>query len=178
MTGRQRQILATMLVNFILGSVLAEANHALGPWQVRLWLGGLFVTPAALRLDFPVGAVAAFVAGLALDASAPVAFGAQALLLLAGQAVLFHLRDRLARNENLVNISVTLLANLALFLALSFTQVDASPAPGRAWLRLFADLLASQAVLALITPWCFALHGRVLQWTGADLRREHGGTAV
>ncbi len=178
MTRPRLQIFATLLVNFILWSALAEANYMLGPWQLRLWLGGLLVAPSALRLDFQVGATAAFVTGLALDAAAPVAFGTQALLLLAGHVFLFHVRDRLARNENLVNMSSTLLANLALFLVLSFTQIDAAPAPGRAWLRLFADLLASQVVLALVTSWAFALHGRLLLAVGADLRREHGGTAV
>ena len=85
------------------------------------------------------------------------------------------MRNRLARGDTPVNLLVALFANLGLFLALSFTQIASVPVPGHAWLRLFADLLASQAAVALLTPWFFALHARALWLAGVGLRRESGG---
>jgi len=39
---------------------------------------------------------------------------------------------------------VALLANLFLFIALSFLLVGSNPRPGDAWLRIFCDLFFSQ----------------------------------
>ena len=157
------------LASLLLVSLLAQLNHYLGPWQLHVWCGGLFVAFAALRLDFPSGAAAAFIGGLLLDAGAPVAFGTHALLFLAAHAVVFNIRARAPRDETIVGVIVALLANLGLFLALSFLRIDLSPDAGEAWMRNFADLLVSQLVIALIAPWFFALQTRLLQLGGTHL---------
>src|SRR5476649_219504 len=85
--------------NFLLLTAVAQANHYLAPWQLHLWLGGLLATPAALTARPRAGALAVFLTGLAMDATTPVAFGTQALVLLAGHALVSTWRDRLARSE-------------------------------------------------------------------------------
>jgi rod shape-determining protein MreD len=165
-----RRALLLVLASLLLATLLGELNHYLGAWQLHVWCGGLFVAFAALRLDFRTGATAAFLAGLLFDAHAPVAFGTQALLFLAAHAVIFNARARAPREVTLVGVIIALLANLALFLALSFLRIGASPAPGETWMRDFADLLVSQAVIALVAPWFFALQARLLQIGGVGLR--------
>jgi hypothetical protein len=170
MSRLQRQILATLFGNYLLMAIGAQANYSLAPWQMRLCFGGLLVAPAALNLGFRAGATVAFVSGLALDANAPVWFGTQALLLLAAQVVLYSLRDRLARGETAVDVVATLLTNLAFFLALAlFAGGIAAERNGGRWL---IDLALSQVVLAIVTPWFFALQARTLGWIGVNLRPD------
>ena len=75
---------------------------------------------------------------------------------------MFHIRDRVPRDDNIAAIIVVLLTNLALFLVFSFGQIHGSPAPAAVWPRLIADLVCSQVFLALVTPWFFALQARTL----------------
>ena len=58
---------------------------------------------------------------------------------------------------------VALLANLALFLVLSFFLVARLPVPAAAWPRLIVDLLCSQVLIAAIGPWFFALQTGALE---------------
>jgi rod shape-determining protein MreD len=82
--------------------------------------------------------------------------------------VVFHLRDRLPRDDTLARVIVALLANLALFLLFSFIQIARSPAPAVAWPRLIADLACSQVFLALVAPWFFALQLRAVSLAGSS----------
>ncbi len=164
------------LASLLLVALLDQLNHYLGPWQLHVWCGGLFVAFTALRLDFRTGAATSFIGGLLLDAGAPVAFGTHALLFLAAHAVIFNIRARAPREETIVGVIFALLANLGLFLALSFLRIDASPDAGAAWMRVFADLLVSQLVIALIAPWFFAVQARLLQLGGIDVRGVSRGT--
>jgi hypothetical protein len=159
MSLAHRQTLALLLGNAVLVAVAAQANHALAGWQLRLWVGGAIVAPAALLAGHRAGAAAVFLTGLALDARAPVPFGAHALALLAAHAALFTVRDRLARDVTPVRVAAALLANLAAFLA--FAVVAPGDARGG---RLIADLLFSQLAVAAVTPWFFALQDRLLAW--------------
>ena len=164
------------LASLLLVVLLDQLNHYLGPWQLHVWCGGLFVAFAALRLDFRTGAATSFIGGLLLDAGTPVAFGTQALLFLAAHAVIFTVRARAPREETIVGVIFALLANLGLFLALSFLRIDDSPDAGAAWMRVFADLLVSQLVIALIAPWFFAVQARILQLGGIDMRGASRGS--
>jgi rod shape-determining protein MreD len=170
MSRLQRQILALLLGNYLLIVIVAQANHSLAPWQMRLALGGLLVAPAALNLGFRAGATVAFVSGLALDANAPVWFGTQALLLLAAQATLYSARDRLARGETTVEVVASLLTNLGLYLALALFAGGAA-ADQNGW-RILTDLVVSQLVLALVAPWFFAFQIRMLELAGVSLRPD------
>ncbi len=163
------------LASLLLVVLLGQLNHYLGPWQLHAWCGGLFVAFAALRLDFRTGAAAAFIGGLLLDAGSPVTFGTHALLFLAAHAAIFNVRARAPRDETIVGVIAALLANLGLFLALSFLRVDLGPDSGEAWMRDFADLLVSQLVLALIAPWFFAVQANLLRMSGTHIRDASRG---
>jgi rod shape-determining protein MreD len=119
----------------------------------------LLVAPAALTARHRAGATVVFLTGLAMDATSPVAFGTQALVLLAGHALVYTWRDRLARGEAAAQTLAALTANLVTFLLLAVAESFATPRPGGASGRLLADLIASQLVLALVAPWFCALQG-------------------
>ena len=158
----KRRVLILFAASLLLALLLGQLNHLLSLRQVHVWCGGLFVAFAGLRIAFGPGAAACFLAGLLLDANAPVPFGTQGLLFLAAHAVVFTIRSRAPRDEIAVGVVVALLANLGLFLALGFLRIEAGDDSARAWLRSFADLLASQIVLALIAPWFFSIQKRLL----------------
>jgi len=166
--------------NLLLIWLVALANHYLSRFgflwidyvTLHLYLGGLFVTFAALRLDVRNGLIATLATGLAIDAQSPAAFGTSVLLLGLVHAALLYNRNRFPREETVFAIVVALLANLFLFLVMSFLFIGHNPRPGHAWLRLFMDLIASQLVIALITPWFMALQEQV--FARAEIHPETG----
>lgn len=157
-----RRTLTLLASLVVLWALFAQVNHALAVWRIYLFGGALFVAYAALTQPPRAGLAATILGGLVCDANAPVAFGTHALLFAATHLVLFHVRERVPRDDNIAAITVVLLANLALFLVFSFLQIHRSPAPAAMWPRLIADLLCSQVFLVLITPWFFALQARAL----------------
>jgi rod shape-determining protein MreD len=164
------RVLILVSASLLLALLLGQLNHQLATWQVHVWCGGLFVAFSGLRMAYGPGATAAFLAGLLLDATMPVAFGTQGFLFLAAHAVVFTLRARAPRGEVAVGVVVSLVANLGLFLALGFLRIDAAAESTGAWMRSFADLLFSQVVLALIAPWFFAIQHKMLERTAITTR--------
>lgn len=163
-----RHTAAIFLSLVLLWALVAEVNHALSGLRVYLFVGGLFMTYAALMLPWRAGLAATLMGGLLCDANAPVAFGTHLILFSAAFAIILHLRDRLPREDTIARVIVALLTNLALFLLFSFTQIGGSPAAAEAWSRLFGDLVCSQLTLALIAPWFFALQRHALLLAGAE----------
>lgn len=157
---RRTLILFATLV--VLWAVVSQVNHALSTVRVYLFAGALYVAFAALTQPRRSGLATSLLAGLLCDASTPVTFGTHLLLFAAAHVTLFHIRDRVPRDDNIAAIVVVLLTNLALYLVFSFAQIHHSPAPAAVWPRLIADLICSQVFLALITPWFFALQARSL----------------
>jgi rod shape-determining protein MreD len=157
--------------NLLLYWLVGLVNHHLAPHALHLYVGGLFVTYAGLRLDLKHGFISTLLTGLLIDATAPVRFGTSLALFGLVQATLFYGRRRFPREEPVFAIVVALLANLFLFIVLSFLLVGDNPRPGQAWLRLFADLVASQLALGLVTPWFMAFQSRLL-----DLAQIHPET--
>lgn len=172
-----RAALVTFATLFLLWALVSQLNHALTGLGVYLWVGGLFVTHAVLVSSFRSGLLAAFLGGLLLDSTAPVAFGTHALLFAAAHALLFHLRDRVPRDETTARVVIALFANLALFLVFSFLQSRHLPVPGAVWPRILLDFLSSQLFVAVAAPWFFALQSRALDLTdsfrAAYRRRFH-----
>jgi rod shape-determining protein MreD len=156
---RTLTLFATLVLLWI---CVAQLNHALSNVRVYVFVGALFVVFAALTQPLRAGLIATLLGGLVCDANAPVALGTHTLLFAAAHVTLFHLRDRVPRDDNISAIIVALLTNLALFLVFSVTQIHHSPAPAAAWMRLIVDLLCSQLVLVLVTPWFFALQAQAL----------------
>ena len=70
---------------------------------------------------------------------------------------------RAARHGRKAQPERALLANLALFLVLSFFLVARLPVPAAAWPRLIVDLICSQLLIAAIGPWFFALQTGALE---------------
>ena len=163
-----RHVLVTFFPLVLLWTLIAQANYTLSSWHIYLFLGGLYVTYAALMLPRRAGLAVTLLGGLLCDAGAPVAFGTHLVLFAVAFAVLAHLRDRLPREDTVARIIITLLVNLGLFLIFSFTQIGGSPMPTAAWPRLIADLVYSQICLALIAPWFFALQHRALLLARAE----------
>jgi rod shape-determining protein MreD len=157
-----RHTLVVFLTLLVLWVIIAQVNHALAGFHVYVFAGGLFVAYAALALPLRAGLAAVLLGGLLCDASAPVPFGTHLFLFAVAHAIVFHIRDRVPRDETVARIIITLLANLGLFLALSFALVSRNPSPAVLWPRLIIDLIVSQLLIALIAPWFFALQARSL----------------
>lgn len=170
-----RRFLALSATLVLLWGVVAELNHALTEYRVYVFVGALFVVFAATTQPLRAGIFASCVGGAICDAQSPVTFGTHLLLFALAHATLYHIRDRVPRDDNIAAIIVVLLTNLALFLVFSFSQIHDSPAPAAVWPRLIVDLLCSQVLLVLITPWFFALQSRALdlsqEFVGACARR-------
>lgn len=158
--------LAPLAANTVLLQLAALANHHLAPLGLSLFLGGLLVTHAAARLDLRHGLASTLLTGLLADAMLPVPFGLLTFLLGLAHVLIFHGRTRFPREEAVFLTVVALLANLFLFLALSFALVGANPRPAAAWGRLLVDLVFSQCALALVGGWFFALQNALLEMTG------------
>lgn len=149
--------------NLLLWWLVGLTNHYLADAGVHFYVGGLFVVYSALRLDRKHGLIAIVLTGLLVDAVEPVPYGTSLLLLGLVHATLLYGRQRFPREGAVFGIVVALLANLFLVIALSFLLVGANPRPGAAWLRVFSDLLASQLLLLVITPWFLALQDRAME---------------
>ncbi len=191
-----RRPLVIFLTLLLLSVIVGQLNHALSGWHVSIFLGGLCVAFAALRLKRKEGLLAVIAGGLLFDANAPfigllhfdpaslaipnysnqpIWFGCHALLFAMAHSFVFHFRNRVPREESLVGILAALLSNLAIFLGISFVAVSHAPAGADVWPRLFVDLMLSQTVLAIVAPWFLALQSRSLEIAGIDLRAEARG---
>ena len=160
-----------LLANLLLWWLVGTANHYLSQFSflwiehcsLHLYLGGLFVVFSALRLDGRQGWIAIMLTGLMMDSLEPVPFGSQMILLGLVYATLLYGRRRFPREGAIFGIVVALFGNLFLIIALSFLMIGTNPRPGEAWMRVFVDLLASQFVILLITPWFLALQERSME---------------
>ena len=168
--------LIVFLANLLLWWLVGLANNYLTPLSVHLYIGGLFVVFPAVRLDTKNGLIATLLTGLMFDAMEPVTFGTNMVLLGLVFAALLYGRQRFPREGALFGIVVALLTNLFLVIALSFLLVGDNPRPGEAWLSIFVDLLASQLVILLITPWFLELQTQAM--TLAQIHPETGRRMV
>jgi rod shape-determining protein MreD len=155
--------LLVVSANLLLGWLTGLANHYLAPLSLHLYISGLFVVFAGLRVDPKQGFIATLLTGLLLDATIPVPFGTHMILLGLIHATLLYGRRRFPREGSIFGIVVAQFANLFLFSTLSFLLVSENPRPGEAWLRIFVDLIVSQLIILLITPWFLALQSRVFE---------------
>jgi cell shape-determining protein MreD len=160
------------LTLYLLCALVAEANSAISPLHVWLFAGGLFVAYSALALPFRAGFAASLLGGLLCDAMSPVPFGTHAALFGTAHVVVYNLRERLQRDDTIVRVTVALLVNLALYLALSFGEIRHVPAAATVWPRLLSDLVWSELAVAAAAPWFFALQAASLDFARANPGRE------
>lgn len=164
--------LIVTLANLLLWWLTGLANHYIAGYAVHLYFGGLLIAYAALRLDPKQGLIATVLTGLMVDALDPVPYGTSLLLYSLVHVTVLYGRQRFPREDAIFGIVVALLANLFLFIALSFLLVGANPRPANAWLRIFADLFFSQVAILLVAPWFLALQDRAMEL--AEIHPETG----
>ncbi|HEY5227847.1 MAG TPA: hypothetical protein VIJ19_04865 [Opitutaceae bacterium] len=151
---------------YLLQILVAGLNSALSGYHLWLFAGGLYVAYSALAMPFGGGLTASILGGLLCDAMSPVPFGTHAALFGVAHAVVFNLRERMQREDTAVRVVVALVVNLAVFLALSIMVLGLRH-PGE-WPRTLSDLLWSEAVVAAVGPWFFALQQRSLEMARAN----------
>lgn len=159
-TVSQRRIFALLVCGWILMTIVRQTNHLLAPSGLSIWLGGLIITVAALHLNPKTGFAGCFLLGLMMDAWSPLGFGTHALLFGAAQIIIGRIRNRFAAQELTIGITVALITNLILFVFITFIAIGRSSGATISGVRLLSDLVLSQILLALITPWFFALQNR------------------
>lgn len=161
-----------LLVNVLLWTIQSQLNHYISPWNLTVYLGGLCVVFAALRLSERDGVRALVLTGFWFDAATPVPFGLHTFLFLLSHTIIYSFRSRIAREETLVGLTLAALVNLAQIVALSIGLLHRGPAPIQMWPRLIEDSLVSFCVIVLIAPWAFAFQEQLLEFAGVSLRRD------
>lgn len=159
-------VLANALLVFLGGQI----NHYLAHLPVSVFLLGLCLPVAGLRLRFRPGFIAMAVSGLVLDATRPVPFGSTALLLAALFTCWHGVRTRFPRDGVAPAVIGAMLANLVLFLAQPLLIPGALA--GSTSSRVLVDLLCSQFAVGLLGPWFFALQEQALLLRGVNLADE------
>lgn len=159
----------------VLWACVCQINHSLSSLHLSVFLGGLFVTFSALRVGFREGWWCSILIGLLMDSSAAVSFGFHALIFAIAHTMIYNFRGRFPREETIFGIIVALIANIGLFLVITFALIHRCPTPSAMLLRLSCDLLASELLILVVAPWFFALQGMALEICGVSLRREQRG---
>lgn len=168
------QYLALAAAALLLWFIVSQVNHYIAGFHLYVFAGGLFVTYAGLTFSRLGGAGLAVTAGLLHDAASPVPFGTHAFLFVAAQQLIVNIRTRIPKGETTFEVVVALVANLAVFTAFSLWQIDHAPNAAATWLRLFADLLASQVFVLLVSPWFLAIQDHLLRIASPGLRAPRG----
>lgn len=164
--------LIVTLANLLLWWLTGLANHYVAGFAVHFYLGGLLLAYAALRLDPKQGLTATVLTSLLVDALDPVPFGTSLVLFSLVHLTVLYGRQRFPREGAVFGIVVALLANLFLFIALSFLLVGTNPRPADAWLRIFCDLFFSQIAILVVAPWFLSLQDRAMDL--AEIHPETG----
>lgn len=159
----------------VLWTLVCQINHYLTPLHLGTFAGGLLIAFSALRVGFREGWWCSILIGLLIDSSAAVYFGFHAMIFAIAHTVIYNLRGRFPREETAFGVIVALAANAGLYLLITLTLIHRNPAPAAMIPRLLADLLASELLILLVSPWFFALQERSLELCGVSLRREQRG---
>jgi rod shape-determining protein MreD len=168
-TSTLRRVALLLGPLLLLWTIGTELNHQLAPRQVWFFLGGLHVGFIALTQGFGPGLAAVLVSGLVCDAGAPVPFGTHALLFGFAHNVIFRMRERIPRDDAVAVTLLALFTNFGLFLAFTLSRGTTEASH---WPRLVTDLVASQVLVALATPWFTSLQARLIDLveTALELR--------
>jgi len=153
--------------------ICIEVNQAVSSYHLYLFAGGLIVSSVAFVLPFKQGLGSVFAVGLSYDAHASIYFGTHALLFVAAYCVITHLRDRLPYDHLAGQVVVSLTCNLVLFIALTFLRIDLVAQPSTVWPRVGMDILISQIIVSIISPWFFSLQHRALELSNAKVQRSY-----
>jgi cell shape-determining protein MreD len=170
-----RTVFISFACGVLLWTLMTQTNHYLTSSHLHFFLGGLLIAFPALRLPRREGWRAVLLIGLWCDAATPVPFGLHTLLFLWSHATILHVRGRFPHQETLFGVIVALIANAGLFAAVTLAMLPNNPMPASVVPRLGFDLVMSELVIVVISPWFFALHEHALEIGGVSLRRERRG---
>jgi hypothetical protein len=164
--------------NLVFLFVVAQLNHHLTDFpllgvtrgQLSLFLVGLPLTFAALRLALGPAVLTAAVTALAFEAGTPLPTGAILLPAAACVCVTQALRPHFNRFEPSSMLLAGLIINAVLILAV--TLIVAYRGGGVSLTRVAVDLIVSQLALALLSGWFFAAQMALLELFGFNLETE------
>lgn len=157
--------------NLLLMYVAMQANHYLAALPASVFLFGLPIGFAALRLSLGQGLAASAATGLFYDTLTPFPLGTALIFFSIAFTVIYAIRSRFHREEAFSSIIVVLLANLFLFAAFSGVATVMTGSPGYPS-SLIADLLISQILIAVICGWFFSFQMALLELFGINIEEE------
>ena len=158
--------------NLLLMTIGREVNHYLAPFSVSVMITGLMLPVAALRLTSGPSLFALVLTGLAVDAFTPTAFGATSVILATGLLALRTFRQRIVHDSFSTHLAVGLVANLIFFVVQPFLVRGVPAYETPTIMRILVDLVLSQALVAALAWWFFALQERALVLWGVNLAEE------
>lgn len=157
--------------NLLLLFLSVQVNHYLAAIPASLFLFGLPVGFAALRLSLNQGLTACALTGFFHDTLTPFPLGTGLILFATAFTLIHATRSRFRREEAFSTIIVVLLANLFLFAAFSMLNAILTGNAGHPG-RLVIDLILSQVLVTLATGWFFSLQVAILELFGIHLDEE------
>lgn len=157
--------------NLLLLFLTIQLNHYLAAVPVSLFLFGLPIGFAALRLTLPQGLIATALTGLCFDTLTPFPLGSGLLLFSTTFTIIYAARSQFHREEAFSSIIVVLLANLFLFAAFSTIAIVTTGNAGHP-ANLIVNLIVSQLVVTGLTRWFFSFQLALLELFGINIEEE------
>ena len=157
--------------NLLFIYISLQVNHYLSAIPASVFLFGLPIGFAALRLTLGQGLTASAATGLFYDTLTPFPLGTALVFFSIAFTVIYSVRSKFHREEAFSSIIVVLLANLFLFAAFSGVATAATGSPGYP-ARLIADLLMSQILISAICGWFFSFQLAFLELFGINIEEE------
>ena len=157
--------------NLLLMYVFMQVNHYLAAIPASVFLFGLPIGFAALRLGLGQGLAASAATGFFFDTLTPFPLGTALIFFSIAFTVIYAIRSRFHREEAFSSIIVVLLANLFLFAAFSGVATVMTGSPGYP-ASLIADLLISQILIAVICGWFFSFQLAFMELFGINIEEE------
>lgn len=157
--------------SLLLFYLITQFNHYLAAVPVSLFVFGLPIGFAALRLTLYHGLIATVLTGLCYDALTPFPPGSGLLLFSTAFIIIYAARSQFHREEAYSSIIVVLLANLfliAAFTTIGFVTTGSAGHPT----NLAVNLIASQLAVGVLTRWFFAFQMALLEIFGINLEEE------
>jgi hypothetical protein len=157
--------------NLLLMYVSMQVNHYLTAISASVFLFGLPIGFAALRLSLGQGLAACATTGLFYDTLTPFPLGTGLVFFSIAFTVIYAIRSQFHREEAFSSVIVVLLANLFLFAAFSGVATAMTGSPGYP-ARLIIDLLISQILIAVICGWFFSFQMALMELFGINIEEE------
>jgi hypothetical protein len=169
--------LVVVFANLAFLFLVSHLNHMLshvsiGPAHgpVFLFLLGLPLAFAALRLDLGHALAVGALTGIAYEAGLPVPHGLFLISSAACAGLTVAVRGNFNRFEPTSSMLVALIINLVLVIVVTAGTLPVGGAT--VGVRIMVDLVISQIVLAALTGWFFAAQLALLRWFGFNLETE------